>query len=212
MVVKRRQYRSELRTAGAGQTRCSILRAARELFVGRGFGGTTISAIAERASVSVDTVYATVGKKTALFALLVETAISGVDEPVAAEDRGYVKAIRAARTARDKLRIYADAIGKIAPRLAPLHVVLKAAARAEPQLGRMWQRVAARRAADMSLFAKDLIATGELRSDIGLEHIADIIWSMNSPEYYTLLVSERGWSDEAFTAWLFDAWCRLLLR
>lgn len=197
--------------AGAERTRRSILRAARELFVQRGFSGTTMSAIAARAKVSLDTVYATAGKKTALFALLVETAISGVDEPVAAEARDYVQAIRAARTAREKLKIYAEAVGKIAPRLAPLHSVLKAAAPAEPELGRKWQRIAARRAANMLLFAKDLVATGELRPDIEVEHIADIIWSMNGPEYYTLLVGERGWTGETFTAWLSDAWSRLLL-
>jgi hypothetical protein len=40
---------------------------------------------------------------------------------------------------------------------------------------------------------------------------ADIVWSMNSPEYYILLVQQQGWSDEQFEDWLVDAWTRLLL-
>lgn len=167
--------------------------------------------IAARANISLDTVYATVGRKPDLFALLVESAISGTDEAVAAENRDYVIAIGAARTARDKLRIYAEAIGTIAPRLAPLYSVLKAAADAEPALARMWRRISARRAANMRLFARDLVSTGDLRNDVDVDRIADVIWSMNGPEYYTLLVTERGWSNEAFSAWLLDAWCRLLL-
>jgi AcrR family transcriptional regulator len=209
--VKRRSYRSELRAASAALTRRAILESARELFVANGYGATTMAAVAGRAKVSLDTVYATVGRKSDLFALLVETAISGVDRAVGAEDRDYVKAIRSAPTAKQKLLIYTQAIGSIASRLAPLHSVLKAAANEEPELARLWQTISRRRAANMRLFAADLASTGELRSDVGVERTADIIWSMNGPEYYTLLVTERGWSIEAFTAWLLDAWCKLLL-
>jgi hypothetical protein len=35
---------------------------------------------------------------------------------------------------------------------------------------------------------------------------------MNSPEYYLLLVEQRGWNPEALEQWLSEAWCRLLLE
>ena len=38
-----------------------------------------------------------------------------------------------------------------------------------------------------------------------------MIWTMNSSEYYALLVLERGWAPQRFTEWLRDAWARLLL-
>ena len=57
----------------------------------------------------------------------------------------------------------------------------------------------------------DLRATGELRTDLSDDDIADIIWSMNGPEYWTLLVSERGWSPGQFGNHLTDAWQRLFL-
>jgi hypothetical protein len=41
--------------------------------------------------------------------------------------------------------------------------------------------------------------------------VADIVWSMNSSDYYLLLVKERGWSPEEFEGWLLEAWQRLLL-
>jgi hypothetical protein len=34
---------------------------------------------------------------------------------------------------------------------------------------------------------------------------------MNSPEYWVLLVNERGWTHGRFAAYLIDAWARLLL-
>ncbi len=52
-------------------------------------------AIAQSAGIALDTVYASVGKKPALFALLVETAISGTDVAIPAAERDYVRAIRA---------------------------------------------------------------------------------------------------------------------
>ena len=44
------------------------------------------------------------------------------------------------------------------------------------------------------------------------DEVADIVWSMNAPEYRALLVGARGWSAEQFGSWLADAWSRLLLR
>jgi len=60
-------------------------------------------------------------------------------------------------------------------------------------------------------FAADLRTTGELRPDFDDAAIADAIWSMNSPEYWLLLVDERGWTPDRFRAWVSDSWRRLLL-
>ena len=68
-----------------------------------------------------------------------------------------------------------------------------------------------RRANNMLRLAADLHATGELRSDLSNEQVADIIWSMNAAEYWVLLVRERSWTADQFAAWLTDAWTRLLL-
>jgi hypothetical protein len=63
----------------------------------------------------------------------------------------------------------------------------------------------------MRLFAADLRVTGEVRPDLSDEEVADIVWSMNSAEYWVLLVTERGWSPDRFRTWLVEAWTRLLL-
>jgi hypothetical protein len=63
----------------------------------------------------------------------------------------------------------------------------------------------------MRLFAADLAATGRLRQGLSVAKVADIVWSMNSPEFYLPLAEERGWSPKEFEDWLADAWIRLLL-
>ena len=211
MPGNRRTYDSTARKAAAQATRLAILSAARRLFLERGYAGTTMPAIAAAAGVALDTVYATVGKKPALFRLLVETAISGRERAVAADDRAYVRAIRSEKTAQGKLRIYAAALRVIQPRLAPLFQVLQSSAPLDPDLQSLWRQISERRAANMRLFVRDLATTGSLRPGLDEQIAADIVWSMNSPEYYILLVQQRGWSDEQFENWLVDAWSRLLL-
>jgi AcrR family transcriptional regulator len=83
----KRVYHSPRRLEQAAATRHAVLAAARELFVANGYSSATVAEIAERARVSVDTVYATVGRKPALLRELVETAISGTDQAVPAEQR-----------------------------------------------------------------------------------------------------------------------------
>jgi predicted trehalose synthase len=143
---------------------------------------------------------------------LLETALSGTDEAVPAEQRDYVVRIRAAATAREKLAIYASAVAAIGIRMGPVHRALAEAALTDPDCAALRAEINARRAANMRLFAAELRATGELRPDLTDDEVADIVWSMNAAEYRALLVGERGWTDERFGAWLADAWMRLLLR
>lgn len=167
--------------------------------------------MAGEAGVAVDTVYATVGPKPVVFRLLLETAISGTDDAVPPEDRDYVRRMRAEPRARRKLQIYAEAVAAISARLGPLHLVLRDAAVQAPELTRIRDEIAERRASNMRLLAQDLIATGELRPALTADEIADVIWTMNSAEFHHLLVHERGWSPQVFERWLADCWCRLFL-
>jgi len=175
----------------------------------QGYVAATMAAIAERAGVALDTVYALVGRKPSLFRELIETAISGQDEAVPAEQREYVKLIQAQPKAARKLEIYAAAVTAIQTRLAPLVALVRDAAAADKQLASLWKEISDRRAANMRLLAADLARTGRLR--VGIEEAADVIWATNSPEFFLLMVRDRGWDPERFEAWLTATWKKLLL-
>jgi AcrR family transcriptional regulator len=207
--VKRRAYDNSRRRSASEQRRAAILSAARAQFTERGYLGTTMTAVAERAGVSLDTVYELVGRKPALFRLLVETAISGRDQAVPAEQRDYVRAIHAEPTAHGKLVRYATALPAIHSRLAPLLLVVQAAASAEPDLAQLWFEIGERRAENMRRMAAELHATGELA--VPVDEAADVLWATTSPELYLLLVHHRGWADDRYGRWLAASWQRLLL-
>ncbi|MGA8907818.1 MAG: helix-turn-helix domain-containing protein [Acidobacteriaceae bacterium] len=208
----KRSYNSTLRREAGERTRQSILDSARRMFLEKGYAATTMPGIARAAGVALDTVYATAGRKPALLRMLVELAIAGGDKAVAAEDRDYVRAIRAEPDAARKLRLYATALAPIHSRLAPLIRVLQEAAPLDPELDAMWREIAQRRAGNMRLLAENLAAAGRLQTSLSVSKAADIIWSMNSPEFYLLLVDQRGWSPQEYAQWLGDTWVKILLE
>jgi AcrR family transcriptional regulator len=210
-VAKKRRYHAPRRQEAASETRRAITDAARRTFLERGYAATTMASIATAAGVAVDTVYATMGSKSAIFRLLVETALSGTGEPVTALERDYVKSIQAEPDAAAKLALYARAMRAIHGRLAPLFEVLQAAASQDADLAALWTMIAERRAKNMRLLAKELIDTGALRDELTVDEVADVLWTTNSPEVYQLLVRQRGWKPARYERWLADSWCRLFL-
>jgi AcrR family transcriptional regulator len=209
-TVKRRRYDSTRRTAESQRRRRRILDAAKDEFVALGYLGTTMTGIATRADVALDTVYTLVGRKPALFRTLIETAISGQDDAVPADQRDYVHAIKSADTATAKLTIYAEAVRHIQARLAPLLAVLQHAAGTDDELAQLWSEISERRATNMRRLATDIADAAPLR--VTIDEAADIIWATSSSELYLLLAHQRGWSPHHYQQWLTDSWHRTLLR
>lgn len=209
-AVKTRRYRSAVRAEQAAATRRAVLTAAHELFTERGWDATSVADVAHAAGVSVDTVYASVGRKPELLLAVVDMVLGGAEEPVPAEQRDYVRAIRAATTAEDKIGAYAAALGRLMPAVAPLVEALRRAGETDRECREAWQRLVDRRAANMRFFVADLRAAGGVRDDLRPSELADVVWAMNSPEYFLLLRS-RGWSARRYARHLDDAWRRLLL-
>ncbi len=206
-----RRYHSPRRAEQAAQTRHAILQAAREVIVEKGYARATIADIAARASVAADTVYAAVGRKPVILRELVETSVSGQDVAVPARERDYVARVKAAPDAATKLGSYASAVAEILPRLVPIFLALRDAAVDDPDCRALWAEISTRRARNMLELAADLRATGEVRPELTDQQVADIVWSLNAPEYVDLLIGQRGWTADQVGDFLRDAWVRLLL-
>ncbi|WP_411284609.1 TetR/AcrR family transcriptional regulator [Lapillicoccus sp.] len=208
--VKTRAYRSPVREAQAAATRRRILTATRDLLRRQGYAATSVAQVARRARVSVETVYASVGRKPELALAVVDLLLAGADETVPSEQRDYVAAVRAAQGAVGKLETYAAAMALLIPQIAPLVQALVRAGEDDPACRAAATRLEERRAANMRLFAAELRATGELRDDLDDDTVADLIWSTNAVEYY-LLLERRGRTAEDYGRLLTELWSRTLL-
>ena len=208
--VNRRRYDAPRRREAADRTRARILAAAGALFRDQGYEPTAVAQIARRAGVSVDTVYAAVGRKPQLVRTVIDDLLGEGRGPVLAEQREYVERIRATEGAAAKLAVYAAALARLHPQVAPLVGALRDAGRGDEECRRAWQELVERRAANMRTFAAELRSTGELRDDLDDAAVGDVVWATNSPEYFLLLAS-RGWSPGRYRDHLGDLWTRLLL-
>jgi hypothetical protein len=110
-----------------------------------------------------------------------------------------------------KVELFAAGVRRLQARVAPLWAVVKEAAKGDDELRAMVDELNGRRAVHMRDFVDHLAAAGDLRPGLTAEVAADMIWAMNSSEFFALLVLERGWTPEAFESWLADTWKRLLL-
>jgi AcrR family transcriptional regulator len=209
--VKRRSYDTTSREAGSRETKRRIMAAARETIMECGYRGATVAQIAEKAHVNVDTIYSLAGRKPEILRELIEEAISGADQPITAEQRGYVRAIRAEPDPRRKLAIYANATCAIQTRLAPLFLALRDAARTEPEAEQIWLEISSRRATNMRKLAAEIRDAGALRHGLTIREAADVLWATNSSELFLLMTVERRWSVDRYERWLADTWERLLL-
>ncbi len=152
-----------------------------------------------------------VGRKPVLLRELIEQALSGTDGAVVAEERQYVKAMRAEPDPARKLILYARAVREIQARMAPLLLALRDASATEPDAKQVWREISDRRAANMRKLARDLEAAGGLRAGLSIDEAADVIWATNSSELYVLFTVERKWPPDRYERWLANTWCRLLL-
>jgi AcrR family transcriptional regulator len=178
------------------------------LFITRGYGGTTVDAIAEAADVSRKTVFTSVGGKIEALKLAIEWAIAGDDEPVPMTERPHVKAAQAEPDARRILAGYARTVRQVSGRIAPLTAVVQAAAGLDAALA---EEGRAQRIRGMRFLAQLLADRGALKPDLTTFEAADILWLLNDPGVYHRLVIEQHWPPDRYEHWLADAFISLLI-
>lgn len=206
--VKRRSYDSSRRRAQADTTRAAIVRAARDLFIERGYGRTPIADIARAAAVSVETVYGAFGNKATLLHKAWDITVGGDDQNIVFHERPEVLAIRNEPDLAKRLMLHATFSTRTAQRIAPFQLMVHAAAGSDPAAAEMLDEMGRQRLAGMTVMAKEAAATGQLA--VSEEECRDVLWSMTDGMLWHRLVNERGWTNERFADWLGRIWVQQL--
>lgn len=195
-TVKPRRYDASRRREHARLNREAIVSAARQRFLNDGFTATTIAAIAADADASSDTIYKSFGGKAGLLRAVCEDALKG-EGPIPAEQRS--DAMQASETdPRMMLRGLGTLTIEVAPRIAPLLLLLSTAADADPAMAQLRADFDAARLARMTHVAQILARKTQLRLGLSVDEAAEIMWAYSSPELYGLLVLTRGWRPERY--------------
>jgi AcrR family transcriptional regulator len=198
----KRQYDSSRRRDQARRTRARVIAAATRLFIDRGYGSTSIAAVAEAADVAPQTIYAMFGSKAKLLDEAVDVAMAGDDEPVAIFDRSDAQEALRAPTPAEAAVSFARVATRLLQRAGGLLHAADSAAELDPELVELWRDGHKARLADMRRVAKSFGDAGFLRDGVSPEEAAQLLWLLASPDAYRSCTIIQGWSPRRFERWL----------
>ena len=204
-----RKYESPRRLKQANATRAAIIDAAARLFAERGYGATTMAAIAAEAQVSAKSVYA-LGDKAQLLTLALDRAIGGDDDTPLLE-RPQAQAVLTAATARDAVTLGAAMGAPMLLRLYPLYRAFEQAAAMDAQIAALWKEHQQRRRHDVLRIVRSVEKGSGLRPGLDAERATDVLWALIGWHPVALLVEERGWTSQQIQQWIEELVTLILL-
>jgi AcrR family transcriptional regulator len=202
MTGVKRAYDASGRQAQARARRLAVVLAARDLFQQLGFRRTTVAAVAERAGVSAESVYKGFGSKAALAKAVFDLAIAGDDDPVPVARRPAVQAMRSEPDVRRKIAMFLDGLAERQARSADVQILIRDGRHVDDALGPVWAAMENEGLTGMAELSRHLEESGQLREDLDVDEVRDVLWNYLAIDHYERLVLRRGWSLERYTAWL----------
>ncbi len=206
-----RVYVSPRRKEQAAVTRKAILDAARRLFERDGYAATAMPSVAAEARVAVKTVYLAFGTKPELLRTVWDHRLAGDEAAVPVLERSWYRQVEADDSAQAKLRLLARQSGGVKRRTGRLLIVIRDAASVDPEISALWEEIETKLHQVSRAVVDQLVTAGALGRDLDPSATADVLWTLNHPSTWHLLVVRRGWSDEAYQTWLEQAFLKQLL-
>jgi len=199
--VKTRRYESPRRREQAAATRRAILEAAQALFERDGYAATTIAAVAREAGVATKTVYLAFETKSGLLRALWHLLLRGDEDDVPIGERAWYRAMLDEPDPARRLAIGARGARRVKERAGGLLRVIRTAALVDADAAALWARIESDFHANQGAIVETVHRDGALRRGLGVARATDILWTLNHPDVWHLLVVERGWSPAAWERW-----------
>jgi AcrR family transcriptional regulator len=197
--------RPNRREVAAAETRREILRAARRLFTEHGFAGTSVQQIAEEAGVAVQTIYSSVGSKSALV-----LALGDLIE----EEADALRLNAEISQQTDPRQLIATGVHltrQLNERSGDILEILFTAASAEPDAAALAAEGMRRHDQGARQGAQRLASLGALAPDMTPERAAAVFAMMTTPASWRQLTQCSGWSFGEAETWLTASLTQLLL-
>ncbi|WP_245850229.1 TetR/AcrR family transcriptional regulator [Mycobacterium angelicum] len=198
MESKRPRNTTRLREAGAAsraETRRLLLEAAAEEFARVGYVAATVNRIAERAGVTVQTLYLAWGSKRALLRAYLFSTLT----PGATPSPKYYAAQLHPDTPAGTLAQIATWFCTIAKRSALAWQAYREGAAVDKAIAEEWQELQVLR---RGTFQELLSTIPDEVLQLPREQAADTAWALASPAMYELMVGSAGYTLEQFEPWL----------
>jgi len=207
----RRPYNSPRRQQQAAATRQTILEAAERLFLQDGYPATTMDAIAAEAGVSLKTAYLPFSTKSGLLRALWDLRLKKDDADAPVVQHEWFREVMEEPDPTRKLQLNARNSAAAKTRIGGLFRVIRGAAEIDADCRELWRLIQSDFHANQQVIVESIHRGGGLRRGLSVATGTDILWTLNHPDTWTLLASQRGWSPHAYETWLAQTSCAQLL-
>lgn len=204
-----RRYASSLRADQARETRRRIRAAAEQLFLARGWSGTSMDDVAKAAGVSRQTVFSAFGSKAGLLKEVCDVALAGDDAPLSLDERPEQQRVLATTDPAEAIRLHAKAVTDAAMRVGHLWPVLAGGA-GDAEIDKLLEFYAEGRLWGIGRIVDVLVGLGALRKGRSAKKAREAVWAVSDPAAFVALMS-RGWSRAEYERYLIEAMTPLLL-
>jgi AcrR family transcriptional regulator len=211
-VKPRRGYHSPRREQQAAATRQAILEAAQRLFEQHGYPATTMEQVAAEAGVALKTVYVAFTTKSGLLRALWDLRLKGDQDQAGVADRPWYRDVLDEPDPERQLGRNARNASVVKQRIGGILKVLRSAAPVDPDAAALWRMIQSDFYDNQRVIVESLQARQALRPGLDVARATDILWALNHPDLWLLLVGERGWTPGQWERWFADTACAQLLR
>ena len=187
------------------------MEAAQRLFEHQGYAATTMAAIAAEAGVALKTVYLAFETKSGVLRGLWHLLLRGDEADVPVGERPWYREVLEEPDPARQLRLNARNSRAVKVRMGGLLGVIRDAAPVDADTAALWSRMQAEFYENQRVIVDALQEKGALRAGLDVRTATDILWALNHPDLWHLLVGERGWTPEDYEQWFGDAACSQLL-
>ncbi|MDN5797068.1 MAG: TetR/AcrR family transcriptional regulator [Intrasporangium sp.] len=205
--------RREAGAASRVETRRRLLEAAGVEFAERGYHAATVSRIAARAGVTVQTLYLAWGSKRALLRAHLDAALSGSPDTPYADALPHLIADAMEPThgdARAAVEHLAHLYRQLTERAALGWRLYRDAAASDAEIAADWHALQYLRHQTFAELVRRIPAAS-LRPGMTLDEAIDTAWAVASPETYELLVSNADYSLDRYEQWVVTVLSAALL-
>ena len=206
-----RAYNSPQRERQAAATRGAILDAAQRSFERDGYRATTMDAIAADAGVSLKTVYVAFATKSKLLRAVWDLALKGDADDAPVAERPWYLEIVEERDPERQLRLNARNARVVKERIAAMLAAIRDASSVDPDAEALWALIQSDFYENQRVIVESVHRNGGLAPGLDVARASDILWTLNHPDVWHLLVGERGWTPEQFEDWFAETTCQQLL-
>jgi AcrR family transcriptional regulator len=207
----KRSYHAPRRAAKATRTRAAVVAAAKHEFEARGWTGTTVRGVAERARVSAKTVEALFGTKGELLRTVVDFSIRGDLEPTPMPRRDVIARMEEAEDAAEMLELHAAHIRTVNERSARVAGAVEEAATSDATASALWRTMNENRRFGIRWATRTLLGKKGRDPALTPPETEAHFWVAFDWGTYRTLTTHAGLTPDEFQDWLAGYYRRVFL-